>query len=278
MSLSFRTWGGQGLRDGSFLRPRAIGVCDGEVYVVDTTGRIQVFTPDGTFLRLWTTPSADNGTPTAIAFAGDNVLVPDTHYSRILEYTRQGELLEQWGEYGNQPGQFIYPTGIARDADGASYISEYGENAERVQVFDGARRFVRLWGSHGEAPGQFNRAMALVLSKAGDVYVADTANHRIQRFDKAGNLLGVLGGPGALNFPHDIALAPDGSLLTAEYGAHRITRFGANGEIVGRYGGPGRGPGAFYGPRGVAVGVDGTVYVADTDNHRVQAFNLDEPA
>lgn len=267
-------WGGQGLRDGFFLRPRAIGFSKGEVYVIDTTGRVQVFTHEGAFLRLWNTPSAENGTPTAIHFADEKVLVPDTHYSRILEYSPSGELLNEWGRYGIEPGRFIYPTGIAQDKDGACYVSEYGEHAERVQVFDKSRQLVRTWGGHGEAPGQFNRAMAIALSPEGELFVADTANHRIQRFDKQGKLLAVLGGPEALNFPHDIAVAPDGSILAAEYGAHRISRFRPDGKLVGRYGEPGRGPGQFNAPRGVAVSEDGAVYVADTDNHRVQVFNL----
>ncbi len=277
-SATYRAWGTQGARDGSFLRPRAIGVCDGEVYVIDTTGRIQVFTPDGTFQRLWSTPSADNGTPTGISFAAERVMIPDTHYSHIMEYTRQGELVKQWGEYGNNPGQFIYPTGIGEDADGNCYVSEYGEQAERVQVFDKGRQLLRSWGAHGEAPGQFNRAMALALSGSGKICVADTANHRIQRFSKEGKLLDVLGGPSVLHFPHGIAIAPDDSILAAEYGAHRITRFASDGRVIAQYGGPGREPGKFNGPRGVAVGGDGMVYVADTDNHRVQAFSLESLA
>jgi DNA-binding beta-propeller fold protein YncE len=136
------TWGAQGTRDGQFVRPRAIGAHAGQVYVVDTTGRIQVFTRDGEFVRLWSMPKHDNGTPTCIAFARDGrVLVPDTHYSRIAEFNDAGELQTMWGRYGSAPGDFIYPTGIAESPDGRYFISEYGDGTERVQVFGPTTRF-----------------------------------------------------------------------------------------------------------------------------------------
>ncbi len=285
-------WGSEGLRDGSFLRPRAVGVHDDRVYVVDTTGRVQVFDRDGVFLGMWKVPRSDNGTPTAVAFGvyetggtgqpggtGVRVLIPDTHYSRILEYSPEGELLDQWGSYGQDEGQFVYPTGIVQSPDGAYYISEYGEDAEQVQVYDSDRGFVRQWGSHGGGKGQFNRAMAIAMGPSGVVYVADTTNHRVQCFDTEGELLRVIGEPGEargqLKFPHDIAVAPDGSLLVCEYGSHRISRFNPDGRFVGAFGGPGRAAGMFNSPRGVAVSEQGEVYVADTDNHRIQRFPLE---
>ncbi len=273
-------WGSEGLRDGSFLRPRAIGVHGGEVYVVDTTGRVQVFDRDGVFLRMWKVPKSDNGTPTAITFGLDGrVLIPDTHYSRILEYSPEGELLEEWGSYGQGVGQFIYPTGIVQSPEGAYYISEYGEDAEQIQVYSADRSFVRQWGTHGGEPGQFNRAMAVAMGVSGEIFVADTTNHRVQCFDGEGELLRIIGepgeSPGKLKFPHDIAIAPDGSLLVCEYGSHRISRFDPDGEFTGAFGKPGRAPGEFNSPRGVAVSEHGEVFVADTGNHRIQRIPLE---
>jgi len=274
-------WGQAGLRDGHFRKPRAINVRNGEVYVIDTTGRVQVFSEDGAFLRKWSTPDAENGTPTAVAFANDgNVLAPDTHYNRILEYTPEGELLEQWGEYGTGPDQFIYPTDVVQTPDGAYYISEYGMEADRVHVFDAARRFVRQWGALGEGPGELNRAMAIEMDAQGRLYVADSANHRIQCFDQAGRLVSIIGeagtAPGRIKFPYDVACAPDGSILVCEYGNHRVSRFRPDGGFVACFGRPGKALGEFNGPRGVAVSPDGRVFVADTDNDRVQRLQLEE--
>ena len=239
-------WGGPGNRPGKFRQPRAIGAHDDEVYVVDKTGRIQVFSEDGEYRRGWSTPSADNGTPTCVAFSPrGTVLVPDTHYSRIIEYTTSGEELSRWGRYGTGEDSVIYPTGIVEGRDGLYYLSEYGVDAERVHVFDKKGDFVRLWGEFGEGPGQFNRAMAILLDTDDTLLVVDSANHRVQRFTKDGKLLGTIGGlgaePGQLEFPFDGALAPDRSIFLAEYGNHRISRFASTGEIVATYGVEGRG-------------------------------------
>ena len=269
------SWGDEGLRDGSFLRPRAIGLHDGKVYVIDTTGRVQVFSESGEFLAMWSTPDAKTGTPTAIGFRDGRVIIPDTHYSRILEYSPEGKLLEQWGSYGSGPDQFIYPTGVAFGPGGSYYFSEYGENAERVHVFDATRKFARQWGEHGDQPGQFNRAMAIATNTVnGLVYVSDTANHRVQCFTPEGTLVRIIGepgtGPGQLKFPYAMALGPDGTCYACEYGNHRVSRFDLEGKLISTFGGPGRGLGEFNDPRGVAIAADGTVYVADTENHRIQ--------
>jgi len=273
-------WGGSGHRDGQFRQPRAIGVMNGEVYVIDKTGRIQVFDEHGTFKRTWSTPAQKNGTPTCVSFSRrDTVLVPDTHYSRIFEYAPEGKTLEMWGSYGKGPDEFIYPTGIVEDDKGFYYISEYGMGAERIHVFDAQRHYVRQWGTFGEKKGQFNRAMDIVIDDEEALYVVDSANHRIQCFGTDGKFRHSIGGlgkePGKLEFPYDAALAPDGTLVVCEYGNSRVSRFKLSGEFVAVYGGVGRAPGQFNGPRGIAVDEKGAIYVADTDNDRIQRMEVE---
>jgi len=277
---SVLTWGQPGQRDGDFEKPRAVGVRGEELYVIDTTGRVQVFGLDGCFVRKWALPAYENGTPTAVLFAIDgNVLIPDTHYSQILKYTPAGELIEQWGSYGTGPEEFIYPTDILQTPDGVYYITEYGMEAERVHVFDVEKRFVRQWGELGDAPGQLNRATSIDIDSQQTLYVADCANHRVQCFDLGGNLLRVIGAagtqPGQIKFPYSLAVCLDDSVLVCEYGNNRVSRFQNTGEFMACYGGPGRTPGCFSGPRGIAVSPDGQIFVADTGNHRVQRFSLE---
>lgn len=286
MPARFTAWGGPGNRNGQFVRPRAIAAEDGEVYVIDVTGRVQVFTEEGSYLRQWSLPDSDKGTPTSLSFGRERrVLIPDTHYSRILIYTRNGELVDQWGSYGTGPDQFIYPTGIVEAPDGTLFISEYGGGAERVRAFDKSRNVIEEWGAFGSAPGEFNRAMRVTMDLTGVVYVLDTGNHRVQRFDRQGKLLGVVGepgnGPGQLKDPYDLALGPEArgrqSLFVCEYGNNRISRFSFEGGFLGCYGVAGRHVGEFQRPRGVAVSrLSATIFVADADNHRVQRIAIAE--
>ncbi len=276
-------WGGPGRRPGEFIRPRAIGVHKGEVYVVDTTGRLQVFTPEGDFLRMWSLPDWENGTPTAVSFASDDrVLLADTHYSRILEYSVDGDLLVSWGGYGEGPDRFVYPTDVEIGPAGEYVVSEYGMGAERVHVFAADRTFLREWGGHGDAPGEFNRAMALALTPDSRALVCDTGNHRVQIFSLEGEHIGMLGDPnaepGGLRFPYDVSASIEGDIVVCEYGANRLSLFNQDGAFVRHLGGPGRGPGQFSGPRGATVDVSGTLYVADTGNDRIQVIRSEAAA
>ena len=60
-------WGRRGLSEGRFLKPRAISIDRfDQLYICDTTGRIQVFDRDGNWLRQWSTPETANGRPTGM--------------------------------------------------------------------------------------------------------------------------------------------------------------------------------------------------------------------
>ena len=269
------------MRDGEFAHPRAIGVREisgaHEIFVIDKTGRVQVFGEDGVFLRKWLMPEWENGTPTAVCFSGETVIIPDTHYSQIAKYSPEGEVLGRWGSFGTGPEEFIYPTGVCRGPAGEYLFSEYGDGAHRVHLFDKDRHFLRQWGQLGPEPGNFSRPMAIGITEAGLVCVADTANHRVQCFSLEGELIRIIGeagdAPGQLKYPHDLAIGPDGLIAVAEYGTHRISCFREDGAFLRSCGTPGRGPDQLNAPRGVAVASDGTLYVADTDNHRVRVFD-----
>jgi len=270
-------WGGRGGADGQFAFPRALALDGrGHIYVVDKSGRIQKFTADGEWLLTWDLPAFANGKPDGLCCdAEGNLLLADTHYSRLLVYSPQGRLLRAAGCYGTGSGQFIYPTGVVTDAAGDVYMCEYG-GRDRVQKLDRRGDFLLQWGSRGAGPGQFQRPMNLALDARRRIYAADSCNHRIQVFSDTGELLqewGSLGGePGKLKFPYDVKLDAAGNVYVTEYGNHRISKFTADGEFVCCWGSPGTEVGQLNGPWGAVVDAAGRVYVADTGNHRIQVF------
>jgi tripartite motif-containing protein 71 len=278
VTLPLRMWGEPGWHDGQFNQPRAIGFLrERSVIVLDRSDRVQVFTPEGRWLRTWRVPTVKRGNPRGLDVGPDGlVYVADTHNSRVLVYDAAGHLRRQWGSYGKRPGQFIWVTGVAVDRDGSVYTCEYGEYGDRVQKFDRDGRFMLQLGKFGERPGEFQRPQGIAVDRAGFVYVADAVNHRIQKLSPRGEVVLLWGGAGSgrgqLRYPYDVALDAAGRVYVAEYGNHRVSIFDADGHFLRILGRPGRGPGEFDHPWGVSVDARGLIYIADTRNSRIQVF------
>ena len=272
-------FGTPGLSLGQFSYPRALAV-DAEadvVYVVDKTARVQRYGFDGVPQLQWTMPKFDNGKPTGISVAPDGrVFVADTHCFRVMVFDAEGHELMQFGEYGEEPGQFIFPTDIAFAPDGRIFVSEYGGN-DRVQVFDPSGQYLFEFGSLGSGPGQFSRPQSMAFSRDGqEMYVADACNHRIQVFDPSdGALLRMFGQggtePGKLAYPYGLMVLEDGSLIVCEYGNNRLQGFSTQGISLGTWGRVGAGEGELRYPWAVD-GDDGVLFVLDSGNHRVQVM------
>ena len=203
-------WGRRGQSPGRFLKPRAITIDrDDQLYIVDTTGRIQVFDRNGQWIRQWKTPQTKNGRPTGLAIKrgkrpdDDLLLVADTHYYRMLVYGLDGERktdLEIGGTAGRNPGEFAFVTDAVADESGCFYIGEYGDS-DRIQKFDPQGRFITQWGGTGRENEKFVRPQSLVI--ANDVlWIADACNPRIQRYEisqPTPQWIDVIGGQGPVS-------------------------------------------------------------------------------
>ncbi|HYW78623.1 MAG TPA: NHL repeat-containing protein [Thermoguttaceae bacterium] len=275
-----KIWGRRGISDGRFQKPRAMAI-DGRdrIYVVDMTARIQVFDTEGQFLRGWQTPTHENGKPTGLSIDRDgNLLVADTHYSRILIYSPGGELLRTLGgTKGSGPGEFGLVTDAVQDSQGNYYVAEMGEY-DRIQKFTPDGQFLLQWGGHGSKPGQFSRPQNLAIDENDRIWVADACNHRIQQFDGQGNLLQQWGtqgdAPGQLYYPYYLILTPEDTLYICEFGNHRIQKFTRDGRSLGFWGTHGRGEGEMHNPWALVRDSHGKIHVLDTNNHRVQRVDM----
>ncbi len=249
----------------------------GRLYVVDKTARIQRFTPEMDFVREWRMPAWEAGKPTGLGVGPDGrVYAADTHYARVVIFEPDGRLAGEFGTRGEGPGQFLLPTDVAVDEDGAIYVAEYGGN-DRISKFGADLAYQFSFGRPGAEPGELQRPQSLLLDDDGTLWVADACNHRICHFTRAGEYIGAFGESGTdvgqLRFPYGIDRLADGTLIVCEYGNNRLQRFDRTGRALGIWGSAGRKAGQLAYPWALAVGPHNRVYVIDSGNNRIQVVD-----
>jgi DNA-binding beta-propeller fold protein YncE len=176
------------------------------------------------------------------------------------------------------------PRGLAVAPDGSVYVADTGNS--RIVHIDPNGNVLTNWGSRtpdGQlppAPGTFIEPWGIAVDSLGNVYVADTWNHRVQKFNKDGKFLLEWSGYGQstdnpLNLwgPRGIVVSPDGQVYVTDTGNKRVVVFDANGKFLQEFGTGG--DGRLDEPVGIALSTDGQVYVADTWNSRVAIFSAD---
>ena len=146
-----RSWGA-----GLYKTPHSIRIdADGNVWTVDSmSSMVLKYAPDGKKLleiSVGEQPQPDKTSGTAdIAFSpGGHVFIADGYgNARILEYSKDGKRLGQWGTHGTGPGQFDTPHSIVIDKDNVVYVADR-ENG-RIQRFTLAGKFLGEWTGFGK--------------------------------------------------------------------------------------------------------------------------------
>lgn len=129
-------FGTPGAAQGLLNYPNGLAIAgDGRIFVSDTgNGRVQIFSPQGTYLQTLDNRNTQLNLPRGIAFddLGQLFLI-DTFNHSILGYNENLSYIYSFGDRGMEEGQFNFPNGIAIDGDYLIYITDRENN--RVQVF-----------------------------------------------------------------------------------------------------------------------------------------------
>lgn len=195
------------------------------------------------------------------------------------------------GGISSDPVQFNSPRGLLIPKwRRALYVADSSNH--RIQVFDlGTRQLLEVWGQTagieprpGSLPGEFNTPWTLAADSAGNVYVVDFGNKRVQKFDAAGQVVpsfwSTLASAGILAQPGDVAVIETGGtarILAIDISAHVVFVIDPDGNPVG----DGQGNPVSFGAQelqeamGIAV-VDDAVFVGDNARRRVLQFDASD--
>ena len=189
---------------------------DGLVYVADVgNGRVQVFHPDGTFVRKFGSFGAGGGQFTRPyqlnADADGNVYVLDAGSFTLSKFDRNGAFVARFG--GGAGGLSESQTldhGVAIDGDGRLVLTD--DAAAQVLILDRDGRLLDDFGERGVAPGQFQAPCAVKVDRDDNVYVYDCETRLAQVFDRDHRLLGASGPSHGLELGSWYDFGPDGRL------------------------------------------------------------------
>jgi sugar lactone lactonase YvrE len=302
-----------GVERGEFNLPRGITRnAQGNFYVVDTVNmRIQKFDPTGKFLMLigngrgegdgqFKALAGDSGDirgtgPSGVAVDSEgNIYVADTWNHRVQKFGPAGNFLTRWGEFVDlgsaeaasdpaRDSKFYGPRGVAIGPGDNLYVSDTGN--KRIVIFDKTGKYVRQISSGLSPerrqqnypftqPGEMNEPIGVAVDGAGNVYVADTLNKRIQKFDANGGNVGVWPvtgqgwDPGEFLEPFVALDAQGTNLYVSAPTSKQILKYNtADGTLLGQK--ATEGAVTLKLPTGLTVGADGTLYVVDTNANGV---------
>lgn len=196
------TFGGApGTSPGQFIGPRAVAVDAGHrMYVADTlNNRIQWYEPLSQTWAVWGqwgTNSGQFSAPSGIAVdSAGNVFVADSNNNRLQKRIATNGQWRTWGGYGTNTGLFIGPSDVAVDSLGNVFVADLYNN--RVQKL-GTNGAWSVFISSGTLAGYVQNPRGVFVDAGDNLYVSDdgiqtNGASRIQKFDKAGAFLELLG-------------------------------------------------------------------------------------
>ena len=270
--------GGEKPKAGQISSPMGVVVSDdGQRLYVSDFARSTVFLFD--FANHAFRTLSNMHRPVGLALDdNENLYVAEQETKGASVYDRDGNLLRFITD-----DSIERPAGVAVDRkNGKLYVVDTGHQESKehtVKIFDLEGNLLgHLGDGRGGYPGQFLFPTYVAVDALGNVYVSDTLNSRVQKFDADGTYLMSFGsrgnGWGMFDKPKGIALDSFGNVYVADSGWSNVQIFNPKGEILLFFGGRGPVPGMLKNATDVSIDSQNNIYVGDYINHRVEQYRL----
>ena len=288
-------------------RIRKVDAVTGIITTVAGTG-LPAFSGDG-----GPAVSAELSFPTGVGVdSAGNLFIADTSNNRIRKVDVLTGIITTVAGNGTLGGggdgsaalsaQLDTPAGVMVDSAGNLYIAE--RNGQRIRRVDGATGIITTVAGTGTAgfsgdggpatAAQLAGPYGVAVDAAGNLFIADTNNHRIRKVDGVTGVITTLAGTGAagfsgdggsatsaeLNSPYGVVVDSTGNLFIADADNDRIRKVDVLTGVITTVAGSGTSGGGGDGgpataeqltaPYAVAADVAGNLFIADAEEHRVR--------
>ncbi|MEP7367360.1 MAG: hypothetical protein ABI972_29220 [Acidobacteriota bacterium] len=280
---------------------------DGTLYVTDTGNHaVRAVRTDGRIQRVAGVGrggfSGDGGDPLLAAFqqprglalTPNGIYISDTGNGRVRRI--EGATLSSFiGGLANLRGLAYGPGGVLYVALPTEHIVITVDQSSNVKVVAGTGTAGFRGDGGPAAAARLSSPTDVFLDGKGDLYIADTDNHRIRVISAADKTIRTIAGSGlagfqaeqgtattvALNQPAGVSVDAAGNVYIADTGNNRIRMVTPEGQMrtiagTGQAGFAGESTPAIQaqlrGPADTAAGPDGRVYFTDTQNHRIRVL------
>lgn len=281
-------YGGKGTAAGRFNLPQGIACVQAEagdkIYVCDTyNNRIQVFDAAGNYLtQIGSTVQGDDDYtfyhPRGVNIdSNGDIYIADTYNHKIKIYDSEHNHLYT-STIGVETLEPVYPCQVLPIGDGEFIVADTGNS--RLIYRNQTDVITRV--GVPRTSGMYSGVTGITADRSGNIFVTDSLNHRVLKYNSSGTLIDKWGGNngegGADSYgimynqftsPKQISYdRVYNRIIIADTGNSRIQVFNANGTWISNFG-----YGVFSNPMGVCTDSYGNIYIADTGNNRVMKCN-----
>ena len=252
---------------------------DGYLLIATENASIWEYDPEGTLRGIL--GEEDLGKVPDMAVSDDGQLfVLDASTAQVNRFDRHRWLKGRFGARGKYEGQFVRPTRVCVDGEGACYVFDDGAN--KIHKFYATGAFAKTLAIGDDVAGKMKDAVDIAVNAAGDVYILDAKRKAVFVVTREGELKKIvpLTSSDARNSKEirkvqDIAVDGDGNIYVSDPVAYAVHKFHPEGTRINKLGGKGKEPGMFGKIADLAADGQGNVYVLLKDRRVVAKFNAD---
>lgn len=211
----------------------------------------------------FTVPSGVAVDASGNVFVGNTPVITGNNDAQSQKFS---SVLSYLSTVNNARGSKPVVTFIAEDSSSNLYMAIHSLTVTEIQKFNSSGTGTLNIGAAGVGAGQFTRPQGIVIDGSSNVYVCDSINNNVQKFNSSGVFQSAFSGV-TLSSPMGIAQDGSGNFWVVDSGNNAVQKFNSSGVWQATF------TSSFSAPTGITIDASNNIFVVDSGNNQVKVFN-----